>query len=335
MYFATTEQNGRPFPYHLNNKVHWIDLKTNTSKTISNHLNKICTIFETRKQVANVIRHVSPHIIIGISMALVDVIQAKRGKIPFIIQCHTIKERTWSFERNNILMRIKFKRYLSKIKKCNALVVLTETDKEKWGKGYNTIVIPNIVKQRQNDNIATGEAKRIIFAGRIHEDKGLSYLLDVWRIVSKRYPDWWLDIFGSGETHDVSKLRNEISNMHNIRYNGNTKYLFNEFISSSIHILTSKQESFGLVIVEAMSCGLPSVSFDSPHGPRNIIHDGHDGYIVPLGNVELMAEKIAYLIDHTKLRKQMGQVAVQTAKKYSAEIILPQWEDLFKRLVHI
>ena len=98
-------------------------------------------------------------------------------------------------------------------------------------------------------------------------------------------------------------------------------------------LLTSRYEPFGLVLPEAMSCGLPVVSFDCDYGPREIITDGIDGYLVPLANVDLFAERICQLIENPDLRQKMGKAGVLSSQRFSPEKIMPQWKSLFERIV--
>jgi glycosyltransferase involved in cell wall biosynthesis len=104
------------------------------------------------------------------------------------------------------------------------------------------------------------------------------------------------------------------------------------YLESSIHLLPSVYEPFGLVIVEAMSCGLPVVSFDCPYGPANIIIDGKDGFLIKDRNIEKFAEKLCLLIENPELRKSMGQVGIVSSQRYDASQIMPKWKALFEQM---
>lgn len=97
-------------------------------------------------------------------------------------------------------------------------------------------------------------------------------------------------------------------------------------------MLSSKFEGFGLVIVEAMSCGLPVVSFACHCGPRDIISEKVDGFLVPEGDIDGLAEKIDYLIEEDEVRTKMGKMARLKAESYKIEQIGPQWIALFESL---
>ena len=103
--------------------------------------------------------------------------------------------------------------------------------------------------------------------------------------------------------------------------------------NSSVFVLPSRYEGFGLVLIEAMTNGLPCISFDCPYGPSDIINDGEDGFLIPNGNIQAMADKICYLIENEEERKEMGREAHQSAMRYAPENIMPMWEKLFNDIV--
>ena len=105
-----------------------------------------------------------------------------------------------------------------------------------------------------------------------------------------------------------------------------------EYMTSSLCVLTSRYEGFPVVLQEAMGCGLPCISFNCPSGPRYIIKDGEDGYLVEDGNIEAFASKVCLLIENEPLRRRLGQKAKQHMAFYSKEQIMEQWRELFERL---
>ena len=107
-----------------------------------------------------------------------------------------------------------------------------------------------------------------------------------------------------------------------------------KYLESSICVLSSIYEGFSLVIMEAMSCGIPCVSFDSPFGPRNIIKDGEDGILVEYLNSQALAENICKVIEDEQLRKRLGEKAKQNIQRFSQDAIMKQWTDLFESLLN-
>ena len=108
--------------------------------------------------------------------------------------------------------------------------------------------------------------------------------------------------------------------------------MIEEYKKHSILVLTSIFEPFGLILPEAMSCGLPVVSFDCPYGPADIITNGVDGFLVKNRDVNEFADRVCQLIENRELRVRMGQAAVKSAQRYRADLIMPKWKDLFERL---
>jgi glycosyltransferase involved in cell wall biosynthesis len=174
--------------------------------------------------------------------------------------------------------------------------------------------------------------KSVIFVGRFTRQKDIRSLLQIWSIVSKRFPDWCLQIYGgSGEEYDA--IFNEVTYLHtNVFINDSTPNIMEKYCENSILLLTSLFEPFGLVLPEAMSCGLPVVAFDCPYGPRDIIHDGVDGFLINNRNIDLFAEKVCLLMDNYDLRIKMGKEGIKSSLRYDKNVIMPRWIQLFQTL---
>ena len=216
-------------------------------------------------------------------------------------------------------------------KKFDILVALNQQDADDWAKHLKTTVITNMVHINNNGINSSLKNKRVIFAGRYSMEKGIFDLYKIWEIVYQKHPDWRLDLYGSGPLHDILEAKAKELDI-NIFVNKSTDNIFEKYRESSIFTLCSVFEAFGLVIPEAMSCGLPVVSFDCPFGPQQIITDGKDGFLVPNRDIRLFANRICNLIESEELRKKIGQEAVQTAKRYAPEKIIQQWMNLYQNL---
>ena len=162
--------------------------------------------------------------------------------------------------------------------------------------------------------------------GRYNDAKGYDYMVEAWATVHEKHPDWTLNIYGSGELHDQVKQWIEDRHlqstmiMHDPVDNITEKYM-----QSSICVLSSRYEGFSMAILEAMSCGVPCVSFDCPHGPRTIIRNEEDGLLVEHLNVKA-------LIEDETLRKKLGRNAKQNVKRYSQDEVMGKWDSLFRSL---
>ncbi len=144
---------------------------------------------------------------------------------------------------------------------------------------------------------------------------------------------WKLDIFGEGEDYDfLQQLILSKKLEHAITINPPTENIILEYLNSSVYVMSSRYEGFGMVLVEAMSCGLPCISFDCPDGPAEIIQNNEDGVIVENGNISLLAEKIKLLIHDEKFRIKIGKKAKENVKRFSPNIIMKEWNNLFQQL---
>jgi glycosyltransferase involved in cell wall biosynthesis len=158
-------------------------------------------------------------------------------------------------------------------------------------------------------------------------------MIKIWERVHQIHPDWTLDFYGEGEEKDKYAPLIESLNINFVIHEP-TGNIHKEYCNSSIAILTSISESFALVIPEEMSCGLPVVSFDCPYGPGDIIKDGINGFLIPPNNVDLFVEKLCLLIEDEKLREKMGKAGIEYSRRFSAEIVMPQWKNLFENLLN-
>ena len=220
-----------------------------------------------------------------------------------------------------------------KLKRLDQLVVLTDKSKASWPELSNVSVIPDPIPMPIPLAISDLHAKRVVTIGRYAYQKGYDLLLQAWAEVEKQYPDWTLDIYGQGDQTIYRELMGDLGiDANRCHLNGPVEDVVKTYQDSAIFVLSSRFEGFGLVLVEAMACGLPVVSFDCPAGPDEIITDGVDGLLVPSGDVQALAEKLMALIADEDLRQRLGKQARQTAQRYNMAAISNQWKTLFEKL---
>lgn len=252
------------------------------------------------------------------------------------IHINRVNFRNFDSKDDNFIKRLFAKVWMNnlvkKLKQLDSFVVLTEKDKEAWVELDNVCVIPNPLSFVPQ-NISKLTEKRVIAVGRYCHEKGYDLLLKAWRIVQNSIADWRLEVFGEGDRSQYDEM---ISSLNMDRYrcilHGRSSNIQDEFEKSSLAVCSSKFEGFGLVITEAMSCGLPVVSFDCPWGPRAIIKDGEDGLLVENGNVEKLADAIIWMIQHPEMRSKMASKAVENVQRFSIEKIAEKWKSLFDAL---
>lgn len=179
---------------------------------------------------------------------------------------------------------------------------------------------------------ATLKSKNIIAVGRLSKEKGFIDLVKVFNFVNKVYPDWHLSIVGDGpENKNINKfiLDNGLSDAVTMHGFQSPKERDKLLLNSSIYAMTSLTESFGLVLIEAMSYGLPCIAFDSARGAHEIIDDGANGYLVENRDMQVMAQTIIKLIADDKLRQKLGLAAYKKALTFSTNNVKKEWLKLF------
>lgn len=224
--------------------------------------------------------------------------------------------------------------YHWKIKGYDYIVVLTEEDKEQNWKGWkNVLVMPNPITSVCEEK-STCENKTAIAAGRMAEQKDFASLIRIWSRVAEKHPDWRLEIWGKGDLEAALRQQIKESGLEGkVCLMGYTAEPLKKMSQASMYLLTSRYEGLPLVLIEAMSVGLPLVSYICPTGPRDIIEDGQNGYLVAVGDEETFAERVCQLIEDGPLCKQMGQAGLKESEKYRIEDIAQRWMQLFRELL--
>lgn len=278
------------------------------------------------------IKKLSPHIIVFTRLDFVYDVMKVRGDIPVVYESHS-SCLSYKFENENWLHRFQFSFWHNVIKNTKMVVALTQGDAEEWRKiTPNVSVIPNVVHQNDTGCISDCRSKSVIFVGRYSYQKDVRTLLQIWDIVYQRHPDWHLHLYGDyGDEREI--LVPQIKSMKkNVVVHEPTSTIYKEYLDGSMLLLTSRYEPFGLVLPEAMSCGLPVVAFDCPYGPADIISDGVDGFLIRNRSVEEFANKVCLLMESEDLRRKMGNAGVLSSQRYQTSCVMPLWIELFDKL---
>ena len=241
-----------------------------------------------------------------------------------------------NFEANdtNFIKQLFAKLWMSslvkQLKRLDRFVVLTEEDKLAWPELKNVSVIPDPLSFVPTAQSTLG-VKRVIAVGRYVYQKGFDLLLQAWAKIECKCPDWMLVVYGDGDKTPYEQMMQNLGiDASRCLLNGPTTDIQREYVNSSLFVFTSRFEGFGMVLVEAMACGLPVVSFACPCGPKDIVRDGEDGFLVENGNIdELVQQLMKLMVDH-RLRTAFARHAQQNAQRFNIEQTALRWKSVFE-----
>ena len=180
-------------------------------------------------------------------------------------------------------------------------------------------------------------SRRVVAVGRICEQKGFDLLVEAWKTVAKCHPDWHLDIYGEGDQrHTLQQQITDGGLSQVVSLHPFTADVASVYARATFYVMSSRYEGFGLVLIEAMRCGLPCVSFDSPSGPSEIVTDGRDGILVPYRGlsrekrIDGLAQALCRMMDHEEQIPVMGHAAQEASQRFTVGNVIPMWERLFE-----
>lgn len=345
VYLITDSQNGlEPF-FPLSEKVHLVDLDINFFQQYQYGPLKRLMVYlrlmrKYKRALTQTLAQIRPDIVIStFSRDAKFVNLYKRYAKAAIAEVHTTKKNIRALPNLRLkggvykLLAAYIEHQLNaSAKKFDEVVVLNTLEEELWRPVRPVRVINNAVQyypEEENPLLA----KSVIYVGRAEYEKAPDRLIEVWRLVAQRHPDWTLRMFCTGAMLDELKAKvQEYGIEQQVLFMPPTKDMEHEYMNSSLCVLTSRYEGFPVVLQEAMGCGLPCVSFNCPSGPRYIISDGEDGFLVDDGDIAAFAEKVCLLMDDEGLRQRFGRSAKEHMGRYSKEVIMAQWQELFQQL---
>lgn len=337
---VTTDQRGaQPF-FLLEPGIRCIDLGINYDENNGkSFLNKLLhypvKLALHRKRLKAVLMKERPNVTVSMFNNDAGFIPGIKDGSAKLLEIHFSKFKRLQYGRKGLWRladRWRSKQDEKTVRKFDRFVVLTEEDKAYWGNLPNIMVIPNAIS-----GIPAGTAllenKRVIAVGRYTYQKGFERLVDAWHLLASRFPDWKLDIIGEGEERPLLEQRIHFYGLDGqVTLTRPTQEIGKVYQEASILASSSRYEGLPMVLLEAQAFGLPIVAFQCKCGPKDIVSDGMNGYLVPEGDTAGMAQRLETLMKDVTLRKRMGLKAKESASRFNEEAIMEKWMNTFQTL---
>lgn len=339
----TSEQRGTKPHFPISPKVKHLDIDVPfdvpyTQSRISKLLKYPFRYYQFKKRFTQLLNELRPDITISTLRRELNFLNTlkdgsvKIGEFHVTRYSYGVGSSTNTFPLGRLLKKKWEKSFIHNLQQLRKLVILTQEEVLSWPELNNITIIPNPIVmpiERQSDC----ENRQVIAVGRYAPQKGFDLLIESWSIVAAQHPSWVLRIYGEGTLRQ--ELQAQIDRLHlshSCVLEPTVPNIADKYCESSIFVLSSRFEGFGMVIAEAMACGVPPISFACPCGPRDIICHEKDGLLVDNGDITQLAESISYLITHKEIRKEMGLKARMSAERFKMEQIAQQWKELFEEI---
>jgi len=343
---VTTDQKGRRPFFELDERIKLYDLGLNYDDDFAvNPLLKTYRHFHKnrvyKKKLAELISIEKPDICVSVGGKEIEFI----GKMH--LQCKTVFEHhfTQNYIRyfrktlhgkviGGVIGDILTRRLISNSQSFDKVVVLTKEDKVIWEKTNDNVYQIYNPLPFESKEVSSLDSKNMITVGRLTAQKNYDSLIKAWGMVQSKHPDWTMNVWGDGELKEhLQSLIKECGVQDTFLLCGVTKNIKEEYLKSSVYVMSSIFEGFPMVLLEAASFGLPLISYSCECGPRDIIEDGKNGMLIPVNDEEKLAEAMCRIIEDVELRKEMGRQAKIMSKRFSPDRVLPQWPVFFEGLI--
>lgn len=336
---VTTDQHQRSPFYPFPERVRMMDLGINYSedngkgawKKITGYLRKRK---EHKRKLTALLLKEKPDIVVSLYPSESSFIPDIKDGSKKVLELHYCKFFRLQYGRKGLLGwidKLRTRQDEQIVRRFDKFVVLTNEDRGYWGDLPNIEVIPNAA-MHVSDTYSDVMNKRVIAVGRLDYQKGFDRLIQAWELVQHtgKFTDWKLDIFGQGEWQKMLQQMIDKAELQNtVCLNRPTKQIGEEYVKSDLLVMSSNYEGFPMVMIEAMACGLPVVSFDYKCGPKDIIQTGINGLLVPNGDIQALADAMMKVMEDEAYRKMLSLNARKVVDTYSEQAVMAQWIRLF------
>lgn len=313
--------DSRPQQYALEPNITFIQLHVPFAKKAINPITKlfsrIHTLLLAAHRLNQKLKSINPDVIFFTTTLGALLLPLCRTKAKKIYESHSAR----SFNPYHALFNLMER-------KADAIVCLTHDDAQEYKLAKKVWVIPNFINIPIL-KVKDYNCKRAIAVGRLEQPKGFDRLIECWHEIAKQHPDWQLDIYGEGSQRQT--LEDKITHLQlqqQVRLCGRGRYMMEIYPNYSLHVMSSHYEGQGIVLIEAQSCGLPSITFDFKYGASDIIRNGENGIIVRQDDTQAFIAAICKMTDSEQLRHEYGQKAQAMVIKYSKTNIFNKWVSL-------
>ena len=343
-----SQHKGGDFFFPVSKNVKHVDLGIDFSQEYNhNFIGRVFWYYKLmriyKKRLILILDKLNPDVLVvtlGREMAIIKSLRKKGRRIvgethlakPFVRNLHLLREQGGFY--SIVAKYLEYKQEHG-AKFLDKLVVLTKATQEQWEPFANTVIIPNFNNLYPERLIKEKYGKTVIAVGRLNDQKGYDLLVESWKQVFLRHPTWKVRIYGNGEGKwNILKQISDAGLEKVITIHEPIKNIEDVYMRSDFYVLSSRYEGWGLVLLEAMGCGIPCVSFDCPDGPSDIIQNGVNGILVENGNIDQLAEMICWMIEHPQDRIGMGENGRKRALDFTQDVIMRKWKKLFEGITN-
>lgn len=324
----TQNEGNKNLFFEFNDQIDFYDIELKS--------NKVLNLLRYKKKLQKFITIIQPDCIIVCDFALksFSIPLLIKTKIPIVFEAHGSRfneYRNSSFLGLTNRFKYKYRNYCAS--HFFLFIALSNESLKEWSV-KNGIIIPNPL-WIEKESFSDLKAKKVIVVARHSHEKGIDRLLQIWKLVAEKQTDWSLEIYGKqDENLGLENLAKKLNIEKTVLFFNPVKNITQKYKEVSILAMTSRNEALPMVLLEAMAIGLPCIAYDCPVGPKAIIQNNENGFLIEDGNKDSFVEKLNLLMEDENLRVTMGENAIKSIEKYDLSTIMQQWKGLFESIAN-